>query len=525
MRDTRLWAAMFLAALSGCAALAHELLWTRRLVDLLGASAESNSRVFECFFLGLALGAAWSTHLVKRVSRPWRAVGVIEVGIALLTIPALTLPAWTGWIWPWLGPEALTSWVGQTVKLVISIIVVIPPAFLMGMTLPLMGRGILSGDRSLGRHGTWLYAINTVGGVMGLLVITTVALHWLGVAGAMVFATILNLLTALGCIYLDRIRPVAVQQANPADSPMTETNHFSPAMLLVAFASGAGVLGVEVLGMHLFMQVAPSAIHAIAAVLASLILLLAVAAFAVPVLTPKWESPSHSLVSVLAITGLATASAPLLFMWITDNMVTIQPSSTVGLFVLKMTGYVLCSFGPCLLLAGLVLPLVFSWLGSAGGDPHGRRWGWLLAVNGLGGIVGAEAAQRLAMPVVGMHGAMVVWGLGYAALAAALVFMNTGWRGVVGPVWRPVGVMGMIVALGLFWVLRLPLIHPNPTKEIQFKTLDVQAGPEGLIAVTQSEELGRGIVMFNQYVLGSTAGMADERRAGAPADHAAPCTA
>ena len=48
---------MVLVLLSGCAALAHELLWTRRMVVLLGASAASSTRGFGCFFLGLAVGA------------------------------------------------------------------------------------------------------------------------------------------------------------------------------------------------------------------------------------------------------------------------------------------------------------------------------------------------------------------------------------------------------------------------------------------------------------------------------------
>ena len=49
-----------LAALvfSGAAALGHQLLWTRRMADLIGATGDSNARVLGCYFLGLALGAA-----------------------------------------------------------------------------------------------------------------------------------------------------------------------------------------------------------------------------------------------------------------------------------------------------------------------------------------------------------------------------------------------------------------------------------------------------------------------------------
>ncbi len=624
MTHNRYTGALLLAALSGAAALSHELLWTRRLIDLLGASTESSSRVLGCFFVGLAFGSAWSTRLTRRVTRPWRALAVAELCIALLTLPAVTLPAWTDWLWPWLGPEMLTTWVGATVKLVVSVLVVIPPAFVMGVTLPLFAAAVLKGDMALGRHGVWLYAMNTAGGVAGLLVTTIVVLHRFGVAGSMGVAMAMNLLVAAGCAMLDDSRaakPQTHRQANPA-SPQPELNAAASGarpplvVLFMAFASGAGVLGVEVLGLHLFGQVAPSAVHAVAAVLASVILLLAIAAAVAPVLAPRIDAPQRLLVPVLAFTGIATAAAPLLFMWMTNNLVTIRPSTGVALFVLKITFYVLCTLGPCMLLAGLVLPLVFAWFAAEGGDPYGRRWGWLLAVNGVGGLVGTIAAQRLVMPVVGMHGAVGVFGLGYAGLAVVMALTNSGWRGFLGsarqhaavltallllgliwasvgqqqmiitamlllagaaaigvlwrlylwwrgnpvgpgqyavvagavvtlawvsfqygerravivavfmlmgfglwmayraapPVWRQVGVVALILVIGVDRLLRLPLIHPAPTKKIQFKTVWAKGGPEGLVVVTDSDELGRAIVMFNQYVLGSTAGVHDEQR-------------
>ncbi len=508
--------ALLIAGLSGCAALSHELLWTRRLIDLLGASTTSTTLVFECFFLGLALGAACSTGLARRVQKPWHAVAKIELGIALLSIPALTLPSWTGWIWPWLGPQTLVSGTGTAVKLAISVLVMIPPTFLMGMTLPFMARAILTGDNKLGRQGVWLYSANTFGGVAGLLWTTTVALPWFGVSGSIGLAVVMNLLIAGLCLCMEKRTSKPTTRTAPdhegRSTSSSKSDRVSTAMFLIAFASGAGVLGVEVLSMHLFMQVAPSAIHATAAVLAAIILMLAVSAFLTPYLAKKGNQARELLTPVMMVTGLATASTPLIFMWMTSGMTTIKPSTTLLGFNLKMTGYVLVSLGPGILMAGLVLPLVFSWYGSEGGDPHGRRWGWLLAVNGLGGVLGAEAAQRLILPAVGMHAGLGVFGLGYAALAGLMVLIIEGPRGLRGPVWRPVGIMLMIFVIGVVWLIRLPLIHPAPTEKIQFKTLAISAGSEGVVAVTESDELGRGIVMFNQYVLGSTAGMADEQR-------------
>jgi hypothetical protein len=126
----------------------HELLWTRRLVDL----------------LGVAPGATLAQRLWTRVERPWRALRVVELAIAMATLPALTLPGWTDWLWPALGPDRVLGSPGRATKLLASVLVVMPPAVLIGMTLPLMGKAVLMGERRLGRHGTWLYAINSRGG-------------------------------------------------------------------------------------------------------------------------------------------------------------------------------------------------------------------------------------------------------------------------------------------------------------------------------------------------------------------------
>ena len=100
---------LILVFLSGCAALGHQLLWTRRLVDLLGASAESNARVIGCFFLGLGLGSAVANYLVSRITRPWRILSLLEGGIVLFCLPLFFLPDWTGWIWPAIGPDAFAN--------------------------------------------------------------------------------------------------------------------------------------------------------------------------------------------------------------------------------------------------------------------------------------------------------------------------------------------------------------------------------------------------------------------------------
>ena len=187
---------LVIALASGAAALTHELLWTRRLVDILGATGEATSLVLGCFFLGLSLGAAIASRRVGHLSNPWKALALVELIIAVLTVPAAVLPHITEWIWPALGPEALISWPGRCLKLTIGGLVVVPPATAMGMTLPILIVAIQKTVASSRTAEVLVYAFNTLGGAFGLLVTSVWLLPAFGVFGCMLVAMVTNVIVA-----------------------------------------------------------------------------------------------------------------------------------------------------------------------------------------------------------------------------------------------------------------------------------------------------------------------------------------
>src|SRR5678809_197536 len=200
--DLRL--ALAVLMLSGAAALGHEVLWTRRLIDLIGASAESSARVFECFFLGLSVGAMAISFQLPKVRNYWRALGLVELGVVILCLPVLRLPEWTDWIWPTLGAAKLVTWQGAAMKTLLSVLVTLPPTVLMGMTLPLAAAAVMRGKPGASNQQVWLYAGNTLGGVFGLGVVVLVLLQFLGVVGSMLAMMALNLTVAATCVWQSR---------------------------------------------------------------------------------------------------------------------------------------------------------------------------------------------------------------------------------------------------------------------------------------------------------------------------------
>lgn len=494
---------------SGAAALSHQLLWTRRLIDLLGAGHESSARVFGTFFLGLALGAAIASVLVHRVRRPWRWIGWIELLVIVLTLPALFLPRWTDWIWPWLGPERLAGVEGGLVKLVFSLLVVLPPATAMGMSLPLMAPAVLRAGAALGRQGVWLYSVNTLGGVLGLGLTVLVFLHQFGLAGSMLAAIGLNFVVFGWAMALDRVdEPVAADQSRvrrPA-STVGEPSWVRVPALLVAAASGFAILGFEVAGLQLLMLVAPMSFYAPAVILMVVILLLAVGAGFTPWVRSKFVRSPDALAVVMLTAGLLTVITPPLFFMVAGWTGGAPESSSLAVWVMRLGLLALLSIGPAVLAASLVFPLVLAWMSDEGGDPGGRSWGLLLAANGLGGLLGAELTYRLLLPMFGPHQAIGVIGTGYLLLAV-LVAVISGSR----PRWL-VGLSAAACPAALaaivFWLGGLPLVN----ERMGLTLLDHRSGREGTVAVIEGPGLGRAILMSNQYILGGTAARWDQER-------------
>src|SRR5512132_3066456 len=77
--------------LSGATGLIYEVLWARMLGLVFGATTLAVSTVLAAFMGGLALGSALAGRLASRIKRPFRAYGLLELGIAVyaLAVPFL----------------------------------------------------------------------------------------------------------------------------------------------------------------------------------------------------------------------------------------------------------------------------------------------------------------------------------------------------------------------------------------------------------------------------------------------------
>ncbi len=165
--------------LSGLTALGAEVVWTRTLSLMLGASAYTFSIILAVFLVGLGFGSSVGSFMA-RGSRPRLALGwcqlLLTAGIAWAAyMMASSLPYWP--ISPTLSPS---PWITFQLDLVRSLVAVFPAAFLWGASFPLAIAAVVGPGQDAGRTVGRVYAANTVGAIVGALVFSVIAIPQIG---------------------------------------------------------------------------------------------------------------------------------------------------------------------------------------------------------------------------------------------------------------------------------------------------------------------------------------------------------
>jgi spermidine synthase len=199
------WRIALLLVGSGACALAYQVAWLRALRLVFGSTTEAAATTLAIFLGGLGFGALVLGRRADRAGNPVRLYALLEAGVAggalasLLLIPLVRFIYVTAGGASTLGLPAATA-----LRIGLCGLVLGPPTFLMGGTLPAAVRALEhAADRSRRTVGL-LYGMNTVGAVLGTLWATFVSLESWGTAGTLLSAVAINLLVAAAAFTLAR---------------------------------------------------------------------------------------------------------------------------------------------------------------------------------------------------------------------------------------------------------------------------------------------------------------------------------
>jgi len=156
-------------AFSGMTALAAEVIWTRLLSLLFGATVYAFSLILAVFLIGLGIGSGIGSIVGKSMKQPRLALGFCQ----FLLCAAI---AWTAYAltrslpyWPIDVTLSGDPWIKLQIDIVRALWAVLPPAILWGASFPLALASVASDGQDPGELVGGVYAANTVGAIIGSL--------------------------------------------------------------------------------------------------------------------------------------------------------------------------------------------------------------------------------------------------------------------------------------------------------------------------------------------------------------------
>ncbi|HIE03435.1 MAG TPA: hypothetical protein EYP61_01610, partial [Candidatus Latescibacteria bacterium] len=190
----RRWLVPGMFFVSGACGLVYQVVWTRMLVVVFGATVWAVSTVLSAFMGGMALGSYMFGRVADRHPDPLRLYAYLELGVGGF---ALAFPGLLN-----LVERAYSAWGGLGTRFVLCLGLLALPTVLMGGTLPSVSKFLVRGLGEVGWGVGRLYALNTGGAVLGCFGATFFAMGSLGVWETSYLAAVLNILVGAAAFAL-----------------------------------------------------------------------------------------------------------------------------------------------------------------------------------------------------------------------------------------------------------------------------------------------------------------------------------
>jgi spermidine synthase len=193
----RAWPVYFTIGMSGLCALGAEVVWTRILALMLGATTYTFSIILGVFLVGLGLGSAGGAHLAERKGNARLWLGLSQVLLCITVAYAAymladSLPYWAGNLNSTAGP-----WKDFRADIIRCAVAVLPAAILWGASFPLALASIADKDEDSARLVGGIYGANTIGAILGSILFSLLFIPWLGTLGSQQLLVVLSAIAAV----------------------------------------------------------------------------------------------------------------------------------------------------------------------------------------------------------------------------------------------------------------------------------------------------------------------------------------
>ncbi|MEE9543807.1 MAG: fused MFS/spermidine synthase [Thermodesulfobacteriota bacterium] len=500
--------------LTGATGLVYQIIWSRLLVFSFGYTIYSISVVITAFMGGLALGSYFGGILADRIKNTVTAYAAAELGIGLIAL--LTYPLLMGLPRMVAGLRELLSIPYSGFSLwafLISICVLVPPTFLMGLTLPLLSKALTRIKENSAIDIGTLYSVNTVGAAVGSVVAGFFLIALMGVYRTLLLAACVNILIGLMAIILNRSL-----KANEAPGARDE-GAFSGASaassvplyrepIFWAFGvSGFSALAIEVVWIRIFAPYLENSTYAFALILGIFLLGIAIGGWAGRRVAARRADSVAGFGVCQLLVGLSTGVGVILLFVFVQHYYNILPK--LGLLVVKPTiiieqaVFIFAILFASTFFMGAGFPFIAQWAGSEFAKLGGRT-GKLYAANTVGAIFGALAGGFLFLPLFGTSDTLIFLVVVNCLNGAVLVGLTR--RSIKIP-------MKKLVVLAALLIVFISLLRgiPNPgiyaiTKAYEkYRILAVREDPDVNVTLLErkSDATSRSLHINLRLVSGS----------------------
>lgn len=496
---------------SGASGLIYEVVWTRQLTTLFGSTLYGVATVLTCFMGGLALGSLILGPYADRIKRPLFWYGAIEVavGIGALIFP-FTLKLVSYVVEPFYvtGGEG-TFYIFSLVRFACVFMLLIVPTSLMGATLPLLSKAITKDLGLVGRRIGTLYALNTVGAVLGVSLAGFWLIELLGVWHTTLVAVAINVVVGLVAMVVGNAGALVVTPTPASPSATTGPSEVLPpailrVVLISYLVSGFTALAYQVVWTRALIfsfESLKSTTYSFSSMLIVFLLGLAIGGAVMQMFVDR----QRNLLRLYALLQLGIAlSGGLSWFMILAPFDTLQEHQPDGsliyinavLNVLLKTATVI---GLPTLLMGMAFPVVAK-LSVSSLERVGADVSRVYAYNTIGAILGSFTAGFILVPMLGLTKTLWFLTAVNTLIAVVLLLIHAPKSEVGGR--RILAVLG-VLAWGMMTIRMAN--HDGGFQQIQAneKTIHYEEGPMATISVVENNSGDRMLYVDDVGVAGT----------------------
>ncbi len=405
----RLFLVLFL--LSGAAGLIYEVLWVRQFTYVFGASTYAVTIVLATFMMGLGLGSWVVGKIADSLgeNKLIRFYVFAEAGIGLYSLMLPSLMDWTEKIYVEFyhiyHPGTLTL---NGLKLILAFMLLAIPTTLIGATLPVLSKYIIRQKTQISLNISQLYAVNTIGAILGTVLAGYFLVPHLGVRLTNLVAIGLNFFVAFLFWLVSSL--VATIKNTEGASPGVQIDQTTQKLtsiqkiVVIGFCiSGVAAMFYEVAWTRALCMILGTTTYAFTTMLATFLLGIALGSSAYR-LIPENVSQIKLFIALQLLIGISVLCTipgfeyfPFFYISLHSKWV----STWLDIQFLRFALAALVMIIPTIAL-GTVFPVVSSIFVER--PSHiGRRLGKAFGLNTFGAMAGAAGAGLILVPVLGMQ--------------------------------------------------------------------------------------------------------------------------